>query len=69
MTTEQGEEYTAIINDINNYATEMTLKFITGEVEINDSTWQEYLNAVENMGLERAIEIKQTALDAYLSKA
>lgn len=69
MTTEQGEEYTAIINDINNYVTEMTLKFIIGEVSLNDGAWQEYMDTIENMGLERAVEIKQTALDAYLSKA
>ena len=69
MTTEQGEEYTTLINEINSYITEMTLKFIMGEVALNDDTWAEYMENVENMGLARAVEIKQEALDAYLRNA
>ena len=67
MTTEQGEEYTTLINEINSYITEMTLKFIIGEVELNDDTWGTYMETVENMGMARATEIKQEALAAYLS--
>ena len=67
MTTEQGEEYTTLINEINGYIAEMTLKFIIGEVELNDDTWATYMTNVENMGLARAVEIKQEALDAYLA--
>jgi len=67
MTTEQGEEYTVLINEINSYITEMTLKFIMGEEELNDSSWEAYMDNVENMGLQRAVELKQEALDAYLS--
>ena len=67
MTTDQGEEYTTLINEINSYITEMTLKFIIGEVELNDDTWGTYMETVENMGMARATEIKQEALAAYLS--
>ena len=67
MTTEQGEEYTVLINDINSYITETTLKFIIGDEELNDSTWNTYMSTVEKMGLARAVEIKQEALDAYLN--
>ena len=69
MTTEQGEEYTTLINEINSYITEMTLKFIMGDVPLNDDTWAEYMENVEKMGLARAVEIKQEALDAYLRNA
>ena len=63
------KEYTTLINEINSYITEMTLKFIMGDVSLNDDTWAEYMENVENMGLARAVEIKQEALDAYLRNA
>lgn len=69
MTNEQGEEYTTIINEANSYIAETTLKFIIGDLPINDDTWGEYLETLDNMGLQRAIEIKQEALDSYLGNA
>ena len=69
MTTQQGEEYTALINEINSYITEMTMKFLIGDEPLNDDTWDAYMTNVKNMGLDRAVEIKQEALEAYLSNA
>lgn len=69
LTTEQGEEYTPIINELNNYVSEATLKFILGETELNDSTWQDYMDTLESMGLSRCLEIKTEALEAYLRNA
>lgn len=69
LTTQQGEEYTPIINELNSYVSEATLKFILGETVLNDSTWQNYLDTLEGMGLSRCLEIKTEALEAYLQNA
>lgn len=69
MTSEQGETYTTIINEINSYVAETTLKFILGEIAITDDSWQTYLDDMEKMGLSEAVQIKQDALDVYLRNA
>lgn len=69
LTTEQGEAYTPIINELNNYVAEASLKFILGDTELNDETWDSYLTTLENMGLSEAVQIKQDALAVYLRNA
>ena len=69
MSTEQGEEYNNIVNDLNSYVAEMTLKFIVGDAVLDDSSWDEYIGDLESMGLEQCVSIKQEALDSYLSMA
>lgn len=69
MSTEQGEEYNIIVNDLNSYVAEMTLKFIVGDAILDDSSWADYISVLESMGLEQCVSIKQEALDVYLSKA
>lgn len=66
MSTEDGEEYTTIVNDMNGYIAEMTLKFIVGDAALTDESWDEYISVLESLGLERCLEIKQNALDIYL---
>lgn len=67
LTTEQGEAYTPIINELNSYVAETTLKFILGDIPINDDTWKEYLDTLEQMGLSECLEIKREALESYLA--
>jgi putative aldouronate transport system substrate-binding protein len=67
LTTEQGEAYTTIINEVNSYVAETSMKFIIGDLPINDETWEEYLDNMNKMGLEEVISIKQDALNTYLS--
>ncbi len=64
MPTEDGEEYSAIFNDVKTYANEARVKFITGEWDI-DAKWDEYVSTIEGMDLETALEIKQAAVDRY----
>lgn len=69
MSTEQGEEYNNIVNDLNSYVAEMTLKFIVGDAVLDDNSWSDHLDVLDGMGLEDCISIKQEALDIYLSQA
>ncbi len=64
MTTEEGEEYSAVYSDIQTTMQENILKFIVGE-KSTDSDWDAYVETLFSMGLQDCIDIKQAALDRY----
>ncbi len=66
MTAEEGNEYNSIIQDINTLLTEVTVKVIIGDQYI--SAYDDFVEQIKSMGIERAIEITQDALDRYLAR-
>lgn len=67
FTAEEAAEYSNIYVDIESYVQEMTVKFITGDKDIN-AEWDSYTSTIENMNVQRCIELKQAALDRFSSK-
>ncbi len=67
VTQEESEDYAPIYNDVNTYASEMCLKFITG-VEDIDAGWDAYLAELENFGLAEMLAVQQAALARYYEK-
>lgn len=65
LTVDESEEYAAILSEVRTYVQEMTLKFITGAESLDQ--WDTYCQTLMDMGIEDAIEIKQTALDRYMT--
>ena len=65
LTVEESDEYAAILSEVRTYVQEMTLKFITGAEPMEN--WDSFVTALEDMGIEDAVEIKQTALDRYMT--
>ena len=64
--SDESKEFSNIINQINTYRDEMTLKFIFGDADI--SQFDEYVGNIEKMGLERALEIENAAYDRYKAR-
>lgn len=62
-TAEESDEFSAIMNEINTYRDEMTLKFILGTESLDN--FDSYVQTMEGMGLDRAIEIENAALERY----
>lgn len=62
-TEEESREYATIMNEINTYRDEMTLKFIFRQESLD--SFDNYVNTMKGMGLERALEIQNAALDRY----
>lgn len=60
---EESKEFSTIMNEINTYRDEMTLKFIFGTESLDN--FDEYVKNIEKMGLSRALEIQNAALDRY----
>jgi len=63
LTAEEGEEFSQIMSDINTYVGEKRLQFIMGEEPLDK--FDEYVEKVKKMGIDRAIELQQKALDRY----
>lgn len=62
-TSEESDQFSAIMNEISTYRDEMTIKYILGTEDI--STFDTYVSTIESMGLERALEIENAALSRY----
>ena len=60
---EESAVYADKYNEINTYANEMRLKFIMGEVSLDE--FDAYVANIYSMGLEQVLEIEQAALDRY----
>lgn len=63
FTEAQASELADITTTIDDYVIEAFSKFVTSEMDIN-SDWESYLNTLNEMGLERLLEIYQEAYDA-----
>jgi putative aldouronate transport system substrate-binding protein len=65
MTPDESTEVSRIMGDIRTYCDEMTLKFITGEVPLDQ--WANFVRQVKALGIDRAVEIYQAAYRRYMS--
>jgi len=64
-TQDESAELGRIMNDINTYADEMFVKFVTGAEPLNDSTYNTYIQTIRRMDLDRALQIVTAQLDRY----
>ncbi|MBW4081224.1 extracellular solute-binding protein [Paenibacillus sp. S150] len=62
-TPEESSELAQIMNDVNTLVDEMTLKIIIGNESID--AFDSYMDKLKGLGIDRAVEIQQSALDRY----
>lgn len=68
-TTEENEELSNIATALKTEYDESRIKFILGTLDINDdATWDAYVERLEALELDKAVEINQTAYDRYLAR-
>ncbi len=63
LTTDENSEYAEIASSVYTYATEQVLKWMTGEVELTDESWDTYVAQCNDLGVEDAVEIYQNVYD------
>jgi len=66
LTAEDATRAGRIMSDVNTYANEMTLKFITGAEPL--SRFDAYMAQLKAYGIEEAIAMHQRAYDIYMNK-
>ncbi|HOJ11944.1 MAG TPA: extracellular solute-binding protein [Clostridiales bacterium] len=59
----EGTQYSKIMNDVDTYLQEYSVKVIMGIESLNN--FDAYIGQLKNTGIEDAISIQQTALDRY----
>lgn len=65
-TSDESTELSAIQNTVNTYATEMALKYLTGEESLDN--FDSFVATLNEMGLPRVLEIQQAAYDRFLAR-
>lgn len=66
MDSISSSNYSNMMSDIETYAEEMYLLFITGEKDPYDDTqWSSYVSEIEKMNISECVALLQTALDNY----
>ena len=63
-TAEEANERATLKTDLQTYLKQAKAQFITGEVDV-DGGWDNFVNTVNGMGLERLLQIEQAAYDRY----
>ena len=66
-TVDESREEASLLNEINTYRDEMTVKFIVGVEPL--SKFDDYLKRINSMGVPRVLQIEQAALDRYEKRA
>lgn len=66
MTSDEASEYSKIMNEITTYTSEAIVKFIMGQMDIDE--FDGFVQALKDMGLDHAIEIQQAAYDRYMAR-
>ena len=65
-TPDEAEELAEMMSDVTTYLEEMFVKFITGQEPL--SNFGAFQSRLQQMGIERAIAIKQAGLERYNSR-
>ncbi|MCT1901404.1 extracellular solute-binding protein [Oceanobacillus sojae] len=65
FTDEENRILQSTGEDINKYVEEMRDKFITGDEDLDE--WDNYVQTIEQMGMEELLEVYQAAYDRYQS--
>lgn len=61
--SDEAKEQSQIMNEINTYRDQYTVKFILGDADFSE--WDAYVEQIKKMGLDRVLEIQNSALDRY----
>lgn len=63
MSADESSEYNSHMSEINTYASENIMKFVTGTLSLDE--FDTFVDTIYDLGMERCIQIKQTAYDRY----
>lgn len=66
LTTDEKDDYTAIMGEIDTYVSEMINKFISGKEPIDK--FDEFVAEIKKLGIDEALAIKQAAYERYLNR-
>lgn len=60
--TDELKDYNTYHGDIKSYVKNQTALFVTGQLELNDDTWAEFVQEIDNLGAEKLLQTYESAL-------
>ena len=57
-----------LLSDLNTYVSTTVLSWIHGQSELNDETWQTYVDTCYDMNLQDIIDIYQDGYDTFIAE-
>lgn len=66
--TEEEQQDVSKYTDIQTYVSEKAMAFATGETEITDESWNDFVTDIENSGIDEIVAAYQSAQDRYDAK-
>jgi len=66
-TSDESSRLARIVNEMDTYRQERFAKFVMGQEDI-ESNWNTYINTLNSMGLNEALQIYQRALERYYKR-
>ncbi len=67
LTVEETEEVAKTQSDVLTYGQETALRFLTGDLALNEDNWNAYVEQLNSMGLLNIIAVYQNAYDQYIA--
>ena len=67
-TTQEEDAYLGNQSAIDDYVRTMVLRFILGDMELNEANWETYVNQIKAYNIENNIAIQQAAYDRFLAR-
>ncbi len=64
---DESATLSGLITDINTYVTTTTAQFVNGTLKLNDENWNNYLNTLKEMQIDKVLEIKQAGYERWKS--
>lgn len=65
LTYDESTEYAEVWSDLSTYAETEVFKFVMGDYNF-DADWDNFINTIEEMGLQTCIDLYQDAYDRYV---
>jgi putative aldouronate transport system substrate-binding protein len=68
LSESESTEVSSLMSDIETYASTVTMQWMTCDADLNDETWNEYVEYIKSSGIDDVLQAYQSAYDRYLSK-
>jgi putative aldouronate transport system substrate-binding protein len=63
LTSEEGQEYSALYSTVQTFVTENIVKFITGQLPMSE--YSSFVDSIKELKIDRCLAIQQAALDRF----
>lgn len=66
LNVEESEEFSALYADLRTIIAERLPEFIMGNLAMDE--WDGFVSTLKEMGIEKCVELKQSAYDRYVNR-